>query len=98
VFDFDLPELRQILTDKASQVFEALDPGYERHVTMEPLFNVVHGQANLRAIRVRIEDVQTASKSPAMFFSATSDDRATSPAAAEGASIPHISPNGSSKH
>jgi hypothetical protein len=98
VLDFDISELRQILTERVGQALGGVEAGFERKFDIEPIFNVLHGQACLHAIRVRMEDVRTASLPGNMFFSAPRDEQGAARASEETLIKQAPTLSGASKH
>ena len=58
-FQFDVNELRELLTAKASEYAGPPESGFSRKVTLKPLFTVLHGQATLQGLELVLEDSKT---------------------------------------
>lgn len=56
VLEFDIQDLRGLLSDKAQAILGEVENGFVRKVEMEPLFVVEHGEATLAGIRVVVTD------------------------------------------
>lgn len=54
--EFDVPELRAILSDRAHEILGETEQGFDRKIEMEPLFVVQHGEATLAGIRMTVKD------------------------------------------